>query len=71
MAMTRVVAVMRLRAVPAPAGTTTAIFQVNPATATPLAMVAPEKPLGPEMMSTSLPAAASVRHSLSKFAHTP
>jgi hypothetical protein len=50
MAITRVVAVRRLSAVPAPRGTTTAIFQVNPGMETPLAMVEPANPPGPAMM---------------------
>ena len=54
-------AVMRSIAVPAPSGTTTTIFHVYPGIATPLAIVEPANSLGPEMMSSSLPAAATVR----------
>ena len=62
-AITRVDVVIRLRALPLPAGTTTAIFQVYPGMETfPLGWIRePEKLLGPHVISISLPDCARVR----------
>ncbi len=71
MLTTRLLEFKRLKAVPLPKGTTTAIFQVLDAMkALPLGMVLVPKPLGPQMMSNSL-VAASARQYVSKFSQTP